>query len=113
MIRNILLSFALGASLWAQPAPAPPKPPADPPQPVVKHQEITLNGKTLKYTSTTGLMPDQTWPARLKPTSSTWRTRWMACPTPRLPPDVLVQRWTWLGFRLAAHGRSRPRSASA
>ena len=57
MIRNLLISFALGAALWAQQAPAPPKPPADPPQPVVKHQEITLNGKTLKYTSTTGLMP--------------------------------------------------------
>ncbi|MGJ5813224.1 S10 family peptidase [Paludibaculum fermentans] len=59
MIRNLLIPFALGASLWAQqaPVPAPPKPPADPAPPIVKHQEITLNGKVLKYTSTTGLMP--------------------------------------------------------
>lgn len=58
MFRHLLIPLALGASLLAQQPPASPKPPTpDPPPPIVKHQEITLNGKTLKYTSTTGLMP--------------------------------------------------------
>lgn len=57
MLRHLSISFALAASVFAQPPAAAPKPPADPPPPIVKHHEITVGGKLLKYTSTTGMMP--------------------------------------------------------
>jgi len=46
----------LSASLLAQPAPAPAKPPAEP-APVVKKHAVTLNGRTLNYTTTSGRLP--------------------------------------------------------
>ncbi len=64
-MRLVLLLLTLVATLCAQappaqPAkPAPPKatPPAVSETPVVRQHEISLNGKPLRYTTTTGMMP--------------------------------------------------------
>ena len=61
--RALLLSLTVLSALAAQdakPAPAPaaaPKPEAVEPLPVVRSHEVAIQGKTLKYKSTTGRMP--------------------------------------------------------
>jgi len=42
--------------------------------PVITHHEITVGGKTLKYTATVGMMPIKNREARLRRASFSWRT---------------------------------------
>lgn len=51
-----LLALLVVPALWAQPAPTPPKPFGEQ-KPAVRDQQIAIQGKSLKYQSTTGMMP--------------------------------------------------------
>lgn len=55
MVRFALALLSL--PLLAQQNQTPPPKPADPPAPVVRKHEITVKGRPLKYTTTTGMMP--------------------------------------------------------
>jgi carboxypeptidase C (cathepsin A) len=56
-MRTLFLTTILSLSLWGQAAAPAPAPPAREEPPVVKQQELTVGGRTLRYTSTTGMLP--------------------------------------------------------